>query len=40
MKAPVFEEKVVDFILELTKISEKTVSRDDLKKAVDKLESV
>ena len=35
-----YEEKVVDFILELTKISEKTVSKDDLKKAVEKLESV
>ena len=39
IKAPLFEEKVIDFILELADVSEKMVSRDDLKKAVDKLES-
>jgi trigger factor len=30
LRAPIFEEKVVDFILELAKVTEKTVSRDEL----------
>jgi trigger factor len=30
IRAPLFEEKVVDFILELAKVSEKTVSREEL----------
>lgn len=30
LRAPIFEEKVVDYILELSKVSEKTVSRDEL----------
>jgi trigger factor len=30
LRAPVFEEKVVDFILELAKVDEKPVSRDEL----------
>ena len=32
LRAPIFEEKVVDFILELAKITEKTVSREELYK--------
>ncbi len=39
VRAPIFEDKVIDFILELANVSEKLVSKDDLKKAVDKLES-
>jgi trigger factor len=30
LRAPIFEDKVVDFVLELAKITEKQVSRDDL----------
>ncbi len=30
LRAPIFEEKVVDFILELAKVTEKPVSREDL----------
>ncbi len=32
LRAPIFEDKVIDYILELAKISEKTVSREDLYK--------
>jgi trigger factor len=32
LRAPIFEDKVIDFILELAKISDKTVSREDLYK--------
>jgi trigger factor len=32
IRAPIFEDKVVDFILELAKINEKTVAREDLYK--------
>jgi trigger factor len=30
LRAPIYEEKVVDFLLELAKITEKTVSREEL----------
>jgi len=30
LRAPLYEEKVVDFLLELVKSSEKTVSREEL----------
>jgi len=30
LRAPLYEEKVVDFLLELVKTSEKTVSREEL----------
>jgi trigger factor len=33
LRAPIFEEKTVDFILELAKVSEKSVSPDELMKA-------
>jgi trigger factor len=32
LRAPIFEDKVIDFILELAKINDKTVSREDLYK--------
>jgi trigger factor len=38
IRAPLFEDKVVDFIFEMAVVSEKEVSKDDLKAAVDKLE--
>lgn len=38
VRAPLFEDKVVDFIGELAKVTEKEVSKDDLKAAVDALD--
>ena len=38
IQAPLFEDKVVDFVFELAKVSEKDVSKDDLQKAVEALE--
>lgn len=35
LRAPIFEEKVIDFILELAKVTEKVVSVDDLRKDPD-----
>jgi trigger factor len=32
IRAPIFEEKVVDFLIELANITEKQVSREDLLK--------
>ncbi|MDG4649780.1 trigger factor [Roseibacterium sp. SDUM158017] len=38
IRAPLFEDKVVDFVFEMADVSEKEVSKDDLKAAVDALE--
>ncbi|WP_432816816.1 trigger factor [Sulfitobacter sp. JB4-11] len=38
MRAPIFEDKVVDHIAEQAKVTEKEVSKDDLQKAVEALE--
>jgi trigger factor len=38
IRAPLFEDKVVDFVFEMSDITEKEVSKDDLKAAVDALE--
>ncbi len=38
IRAPLFEDKVVDFILELAQITEKPVSKDELQKAIAALE--
>ena len=40
LRAPLFEDKVIDFIVELSSVIEKTVSKDELKKLVEKVESV
>ena len=32
LRAPIFEDKVIDYILELAKITDKTVSREELYK--------
>ena len=32
IRAPIFEEKVVDFLVELAKVTEKQVSREELLK--------
>ncbi len=37
MRAPIFEDKVVDYIVELADVKEKTVSKDVLKTAVEAL---
>ncbi len=38
IRAPLFEDKVVDYILELAKIEEKQVSKDDLQKAIEAMD--
>jgi trigger factor len=38
LQAPMFEDKVVDHILENAAVSEKYVSKDDLQKAVEALD--
>lgn len=38
LRAPIFEDKVVDYILELAKVTEKTVSKEELEKAVEEIE--
>ncbi len=38
IQAPLFEDKVVDYIVELASVKEKTVSKEDLQKAVEALE--
>ncbi len=38
MRAPIFEDKVVDHVIEQATVSEKEVSKDDLQKAVEELE--
>jgi trigger factor len=38
MRAPIFEDKVVDHIFEGATVTEKEISKDDLQKAVDALE--
>ncbi len=39
LRAPIFEDKVVDYVLELTNVTEKEVSKDDLQKAVEELDN-
>ena len=40
LRAPIFEDKVVDHIVEGAKVSEKSVSKDDLEKAIEALDQV
>ncbi|WP_172296193.1 trigger factor [Pseudoruegeria sp. HB172150] len=39
IQAPIFEDKVVDYIFELAEISEKPVNKDELEKAIEALEA-
>ncbi len=39
MRAPIFENKVIDYIAELADVTEKEVSKDELQKAVEDLEA-
>jgi trigger factor len=38
MRAPIFEDKVIDYVFELAEVSEKNVDKDALQKAVADLE--
>lgn len=38
LRAPLFEDKVVDHVLEVAKVTDKEISKDDLQKAVEALE--
>ena len=38
LRAPIFEDKVVDYVCELASVTEKEVSKDDLQKAVEEME--
>jgi len=38
MRAPIFEDKVVNYVFELATITEKTVTKDTLQAAVEALE--
>jgi trigger factor len=38
MRAPIFEDKVVDYIIELAEVKEKSTTKEDLQKAVEDLE--
>jgi trigger factor len=38
LRAPIFEDKVVDYAFELADVSEKEVSKEDLQSAVEKLD--
>ena len=38
MRAPIFEDKVVDYIIELAKVTEKKVSKDELQAAIEALD--
>lgn len=40
LRAPIFEDKVVDHILEGAKVTERTVSKDELEKAVEALDEI
>lgn len=38
LRAPIFEDKVIDYVFELAEVAEKEVSKDELQKAVEALE--
>ncbi|MGR3490494.1 MAG: trigger factor [Shimia sp.] len=38
LRAPIFEDKVVDYVFELAEVTEKEVSKDELQKAVEELD--
>ena len=38
IRAPLFEDKVVDYVIELAKVTEKKVSKEELEKAVEEIE--
>ena len=38
MRAPIFEDKVVDYVLELAEVSDKQTNKDELQKAIEEQE--
>ena len=38
LRAPIFEDKVIDYIVELADVTEKEVTKDELEKSVEALE--
>jgi len=38
MRAPIFEEKVIDYVVELATVTDKEISKDELQKAIEALE--
>ena len=40
LRAPIFEDKVVDHIVEGAKVTDKTVTKDELEKAIEALDDV
>ena len=38
LRAPIFEDKVVDYVLELADTTEKSVKKEDLEKAIEALD--
>ena len=38
LRAPIFEDKVIDYVFELAEVTEKEVSKDELQKAIEALE--
>ena len=40
MRAPIYEDKVVDHIAETAKVNEKKVSKDELEKAIEALDEL
>jgi trigger factor len=38
VRSPIFEEKVVDFVIEIAKVTEKPVTKDELQKALEELD--
>ncbi|MDE0589908.1 trigger factor [Halocynthiibacter sp. C4] len=40
LRAPIFEDKVIDYVFELADVSEKEVSKEDLEKAVEALDDI
>ena len=39
LRAPIFEDKVIDYVAELAEVSEKEVSKDDLEKAIEEMDA-
>ena len=40
LRAPIFEDKVVDLVVAGAKVTDKTVSKDDLQKAIEALDEI
>lgn len=38
LRAPIFEDKVIDYILELAKVTDREIGKDDLQKAIEELD--